>query len=398
MIKMHESKISETLEQYVRSGEMSGGTLFIHKKGNLVYKESWGLAKEDTIYRMASISKVMTMIGFMKLYEQQKVGLDDKVSAYLSEYEKMSVVADERVLGIENFMKFLTTGDAPEIEDIKVVPASRQLTIRDLLTHSSGLEMGLYGLLAGRKMMTNGAKKDTLKERCERYSKYALDFQPGEGTGYSPLANFDLIARIIEVITKRNFDEYMKKEVFLPLDMYEACYQLNEEQKNRLIPLYSFKDGKVEDVTGTEADLAAIGAIGPNYCSGSAGVYCSAEDLDHIAEMLGNNGNFRGEQFLKRETVRTIYSQHAYKHLEPEPGMEWALGVKVRQNPEKAESFATKGTYGWSGAFGTHLFVSPEDELSVSWCMNRADIGGSGSYISKKIEEMVFEIWKENKR
>lgn len=389
--------IDEVMEQYVETGEMSGGTLFVRKGGKLVYKNSWGIAKEDTIYRMASISKVMTLIGFMKLYEQKKVGLDDKVSRYLSEFENMMVVSDERFSGMENLMQFITKGEAPSLESVTLVPADRQLTIRDLLTHSSGLEMGLYGLIAGRRILSEGGMEDNLEKRIQRYSKFALDFQPGVGTGYSPLANFDLIARIIEVIAGKRFEEYMKQEVFEPLKMTDAAYHLSQEQKTRLIPLYHFEDGNITDVTGTPEDLETMGAIGSGYDSGAAGVYCKAEDLDHLAEMLRNNGIFSGKQFLKPETVQTIYTEHAYHHLEPEPGMEWALGVKVRLDPKRAESFATKGTYGWSGAFGTHLFVSPLDELSVSFCMNRANIGGAGSYISKKVEELVFGIWKENK-
>ena len=390
---MNEQIINEVMKEYVRTGEMSGGSLFVHKDGKLIYHNSWGLAKDDTIYRMASISKVITMVGFMKLYDKGKFGLDDKVSKYLPGFENMLVVDDERLKGLENIMKFMTTGQAPDLEDVKLVPAERELTIRDLLTHSSGLEMGLYGMLANKKMMAEGGKDDNLEKRIEHYSKFALDFQPATGTGYSPLASFELIARIIEVLAAISFDKYMRQEVFEPLEMVDAAYHLSEEQKTRLTRLYHYENGKVTDATGTAEDLDSIGAIGPNLCSGSAGVFCRAEDFDHITQMFANNGNFRGKQILTPKTIQTIQTEHAYNFLEPEPGMEWALGVKVRQDPERAESFATKGTYGWSGAYGTHLFVSPNENLAVSFCMNRANIGGSGSYISKKVEELVFGIW-----
>lgn len=385
-------EIDKVMEQYVISGEMSGGDLYVHKNGKLVYKNRWGIAKRDTIYRMASISKVLTTLGFMKLYEEKKADLDDKVSKYLPEYENMKVVADERFSKMENVIKFLKMGITPELENVKFIPTERQLTIRDLLTHSSGLEMGLYGLAASKNIMAK-ERSNNLEERVRCYSELALDFQPGSRTGYSPLANFDLIARIIEVITGRRFSDYMEQKVFFPLEMEDAVYHLSKKQKERLIPLYSFRNGNIEDVTGTSEDIENVGGITTDYDSGSAGVYCGAESLAHVAEMLGNNGVFREKTFLQPETVRTIYTEHAYRHLEPEPGMEWALGVKVRKSPEKANSNATKGTYGWSGAYGTHLFVSPTDGLSASFCMNRADIGGSGSYISKKVEELVFNIW-----
>lgn len=85
------------------------------------------------------------------------------------------------------------------------------------------------------------------------------------------------------------------------------------------------------------------------------------------------------------------------QHLEPEPGFVWGLGMKIRQDPKKANVSATEGTYGWSGAFGTHFLISPKDDLEVVFMMNRSDIGGSGSYISAKVEELVFGIWGKDK-
>lgn len=388
---MNEQKIQEVMEQYTVSGEMPGGSLSVHKRGELVYQNCWGIAEEDTIYRMASISKIFTAIGFMKLYEKGKVGLDDPVSKYLPAYESMMAVEDERFMGLEAMIRFMKTRKAPRLEEAKLAPAERQITVRDLLTHSSGIGMGLYGTLAEEKMRAEGWKDDDLEKRVDRYSRTALGFQPGTQTGYSPLAGFDLIARIVEVVTGRRFSEYMREEVFVPLEMTDAAYHLSREQKSRLIPLYSFEGGKMADDTGSGADVE--GTAGSAYDSGSMGVYCSAEDLDHVAQMLGNNGNFRGKQILLPGTVQMLQTEHAYRHLEPEPGMEWGLGVMVRQDPEAAKSFAAKGTYGWSGSFGTHLFVSPEDDLAVSFCMNRSNIGGAGSYISRKVEELVFGIW-----
>ena len=88
-----------------------------------------------------------------------------------------------------------------------------------------------------------------------------------------------------------------------------------------------------------------------------------------------------------------MHTEAAEQHLEPDPGTVWGLGVKIRQNPNAAKSFATEGTYGWSGAFGTHFFVSPKDHLEAVFMTNRTDLGGSGSYISAKVEELVFDIW-----
>ena len=93
-----------------------------------------------------------------------------------------------------------------------------------------------------------------------------------------------------------------------------------------------------------------------------------------------------------------MQTEGARKHLEPEPGMTWGLGVKIRQNPKAAGSHATEGTYGWSGAFGTHFFISPRDGIEAVFLTNRADLGGSGSYISTEVEKLVFGIWGEKSK
>lgn len=392
-------EIQKTMGQYVDAGEMVGGILYVHQNGETIYWNQWGsadvekekpLSRDKTIFRMASLSKVATAAGILKLIEQGKLELDTQLKKILPEFAKMRVVADERFYGVEAYKKYILMGEPAPLEDVHTIPAERELTIRDLLTHSSGLEMATYGVL---KRTLEAKPEDTLQNRVERFAKTPLDFQPGTATGYSPTAGFDVLARVIEVVSGVPFAEYMRQEIFGPLEMQDAAYQLIEEQKNRLVPLYKPVDGKQIDVSGSEEDLIGMGSVGEWYYSGSAGLYCTARDIDHLTQMLANAGSFKEKQILKPETVKKLYTETAYQYLEADPGMEWALGVKVRRDPKKAESFATEGAYGWSGAYGTHMVISPKDGISLTFVMNRADIGGSGSYISRKVEELVFGIW-----
>ena len=116
-------------------------------------------------------------------------------------------------------------------------------------------------------------------------------------------------------------------------------------------------------------------------------------DYDRFGHMLLNGGELDGVRILKPETVELMHTEAAETHLEPEPGFVWGLGMKIRQDPSKSDCKATAGTYGWSGAFGTHFFISPADNLECVFMTNRSDLNGSGSYISAKVEEMVFNIW-----
>lgn len=396
-------QLSDMMEQYVEQGEMACGVLFVHKDGELVFKGKWGFIDEEkkvsveynSIFRMASMTKVLTAVGVLKLLENNKLGLDDEVSKYIPGFSNKCVVADDRFEGMENLQKYWILREKAPLDDVKVVPANRELTIRDLLTHSSGLEMGLYGFLYSASLYD---KEDTLKTRIDKLCTMALDFHPGTSTGYSPTASFDLLARIIEVVNGEPFDVYMEKEIFSPLEMKDAAFHLvKQEQKKRLVPLYKLENGQQKNVTGTSEDINGIGSIGPKYMSGAAGVYCTAEDYSHFTRMLCDEGLYKDTRILKEKTVKMVYKERAYQHLEPEPGMEWGLGVKVRQNPEKAHSSLSPGAYGWSGAFGTHFFICPKEKLAATFVMNRADIGGSSSYISKKVEEMVFSIWGKSK-
>ena len=390
--------IEKTMKQFVDDNEMVGGELFVHQGDMEVYHGQWGYAnletkapyREGTLMCMCSMTKVLTAAGFLKLVEQGRVGLDDEVRKFIPEFTNLKVVADKRFEGMENVIKYLLKREPAPLTDAKLTASKREITMRDLLTHSSGLEMGVYGMLTRETMKCDD---ETLATRATKMCKMALDFQPGTNTGYSPILSFDLIARLIEVITNEDFAEYMKREIFEPLKMKEMMFQLTKEQEPRLMSRYKVVDGEFINVNGTKEDLEWLISSGPLYHSGAGGAYGRISDYDRFTRMLANEGTLDGVQILRPETVRMMYQERAYNHLKPEPGMEWGLGVKVRQDPVQADSYAAKGTYGWSGAFGTHMLICPDKKLAVTFGTNRTDLGGAGSYISKMIEKLVFENW-----
>lgn len=396
---MNTTEIDHVMNSYAASGEITGGTLCVFSGGEQIYKNSWGSDPHDAIYRMASISKVMTAVGFLKLYDRGLIGLDDEVRRYLPEFTNMQVVDDERISDDPGLLAAMFgEGTLPQIDidHLHCVPAERPLTIRDLLTHSSGLGMKTYGILRQMQIMTPENFQDTLEMRVKRYAQSALDFQPGSDTGYSGTAGFDTLARTMEILTQMPFGMYMKQEVFDPLEMTDACYHPTDAQKSRVVPLYAWNQGNPVDMTHTDTDYDSLSAFGPAYESGSAGVWCTADDLCRFTQMLCNKGIYKDRRILKADTVRKMYTEHAAAYLEDAsaPGYEWGLSVRVRQDPARAGSFASKGTFGWSGAFGTHLFISPADDIGACFIMNRYDMGGSESYISKKAEELVFRIFR----
>lgn len=397
---MTKQDIAVCMQEYVDHQEMSGGALMVRKNGELVYQNKWGMAcidsKEeisyDSIYRMMSMTKCVTAVAILQLIESGKLGLDDSLSKYVPEFKNMQVASDERyVIDMDHPKKILLQVPLFKMEKVKTVPADREITIRDLLSHSSGLEQGAVGLIAMMKMKI---EDQILEDRVMRYSRYALDFQPGTGTSYSPLAGFDILGYVIERVSGMRFEEYLQRNICEPLEMKDTTFFLSDEQKKRLVHVYKREKETLKDVTGTKDDMfGMLHQDKMRFEEGSGGLFSTIVDYEHLVEMLCNHGSFHGKQILKPETVKLMHTEAAEQHLEPDPGTVWGLGVKIRQNPNAAKSFATEGTYGWSGAFGTHFFVSPKDHLEAVFMTNRTDLGGSGSYISAKVEELVFDIW-----
>ena len=391
-------EISRIMNAYIANREMSGGALLVRKNGTIVFDERWGYADierqrpvtDDTIFRMASMTKCVTGVAVMKLIEMGRLGLDTPLSEYLPAFRNMRVCADKRY-EFEPGMSMASL--LPKLlffrmDRVKSVPAQREITIRDLLSHSSGLQQGVAGMMA----MLKHSKKDTLEQRVRAYSSYVLDFQPGTATGYSPCAAFDILGYLLGVVTEKPVAQTYQELVFQPLEMDSAAFVLTPQQEHLLARTYIRKKDKLVDVSGTSKDLEGIIRTkkGSGYLSGSGSLYCTVKDYEKLAQMLCRNGG----GYLKPETVQLMHTEAQKNHLEPEPGYVWGLGVKIRQNPERGKSPCTAGTYGWSGVLGTHFFVSPKDGLDAVFATQRADLGGSGSYISQKVEELVFSLWR----
>lgn len=394
---MNTEAIRTTMVNYITNQEIAGGALIVRKNGDVVYQNKWGYAdiasrkpiEYDAIYRMMSMTKPVIAVGIMKLMEQGKLQLDDPLSKFIPAFKNMQVCEDKRYI----FTKGMKMKDIlPKLlffkmNRVKSVPAQRQITIRDLLSHSSGLAQGIVGLIA---MMKDKKTRESLAQQADKYAAYVLDFQPGTGTGYSPLAGFDMLAHVIEIASKQPIDTYLKQEIFEPLGMTDTTFTLDDTQKKRLVSVYKRQKETLIDVTGTKDDMDGMLHRGRGYCSGSGGLFSTLSDYDHFTQMLCNGGSYNDVQLLQPETVALIHKEAPKLHLEPDPGFVWGLGMKIRQNPELSGSFASQGTYGWSGAFGTHFFVSPQDKIGAVFMVNRSDLDGAGSYISNKVEELVF--------
>ena len=395
-------KIDSVIQGYVDNLEVSGGAMIVRKGEQIVYQNKWGWADiaaqtpiDDTsIFRMMSMTKPVTAVGILKLMEKGLLRLDDPISKFLPQFSNMRVSCDKRYVYKPGMNMALLLLKLPffRMEKVKTVPADRKITVRDLLSHSSGLEQGIVGFMV---MAKDKQKVSTLSQQMDKFSHWALGFQPGTDTGYSPRAGFDVLTRIIEIVSGMDAASYFQTEIFDPLEMTDSFFWPDDAQRKRIVKAYKRKTDTLVDVTGTKDDMYGMLACEEAYIAGCGGLFSTLSDYDHFVQMLSNGGSYNSIQLLKPETIQLMHTEAPEKHMEPDPGQVWGLGVKIRQDPVKGKLPVTAGTYGWSGAFGTHFFISPVDNLSCVWMTNRTDLGGSGSYISAKIEELVFEEFKE---
>lgn len=394
---MDTQEIQRTIDAYIQNQELAGGALLVRRDEEVLYENTFGYSNiaarqtiaRDSLYRLMSMTKPITAVAVMQLAEQGKIELDAPLNRYLHGFTAMRVVDDKRYAYHEgmNALSLLPGLLTFRLKAPRTVPAERDITIRDLLCHASGLEQGIYGLIS---MKLDKSKRESLAALEKKYSTMPLDFQPGKGGGYSPLAGYDMLARVVEVVSGLSFDAYLQQNLFDPLGMQDTAFRPDNAQSARLVHVYKREKNRLRDVTDTAEDMDSLLKRGENYTAGCGGLFSTLHDYDRFAYMLLNGGEVDGVRVLQPETVRLMGQQGSPDYPDPDLGCAWGLGMKIRKDPQKAKSACTAGTFGWSGAFGTHFFVSPKDHLSAVWMMNRSDIDGAGSYISKKIEDLVF--------
>ncbi|WP_294760260.1 serine hydrolase domain-containing protein [uncultured Gemmiger sp.] len=394
---MDTQEIQRTIDAYIQNQELAGGALLVRRDEEVLYENTFGYSNiaarqtiaRDSLYRLMSMTKPITAVAVMQLAEQGKIELDAPLNHYLHGFTAMRVVDDKRYAYHEgmNALSLLPGLLTFRLKAPRTVPAERDITIRDLLCHASGLEQGIYGLIS---MKLDKSKRESLAALEQKYSTMPLDFQPGKGGGYSPLAGFDLLARVVEVVSGLPFDAYLQQNLLDPLGMQDTTFRPDNARSAQLVHVYKREKNRLQDVTDTAEDMDSLLQRGENYTAGCGGLFSTLHDYDRFAHMLLNGGAVDGVRVLQPETVWLMGQPGSPAYPDPDPGCAWGLGMKIRKDPQKAKSACTAGTFGWSGAFGTHFFVSPKDHLSAVWMMNRSDLDGAGSYISKKIEELVF--------
>ncbi len=249
-------------------------------------------------------------------------------------------------------------GPPPEVD---LVPAERDLLVRDLLTHTSGLLSGGLGQAVNTVKRERG---DTLASYIPKLGQVALDFQPGSRWQYSPGTGIDVLGRIVEIVSGQPLDQYLVTEIFEPTGMVDTHFSLPDDKKDRLLPLYRLVDDKLVKADPKMANMMASST----YFSGSGGLMSTAGDYLRFEQMLTAGGSIDGNQVLEPDTVKLMATNHVgdlFRGLQiPVEGIGFGYTVQVVLDAEKANSARGNGAFGWGGAFGTMTWSDPSRNVS----------------------------------
>src|SRR5688572_22513526 len=356
------------MQRLIDAGIFSGAVVLVARTRRVAYHEAFGLmdieAKKpmvkDGIFEIMSMTKPVIGVATLMMLEEGKVRLQDPVSKFIPEWRNMTVaVSLPAAPGARGGGAAAPAaapggrGGAPEPR-YYTVPVEREVQIRDLLTHTSGVVSGTNSNFANRAVAAG--PKETLADYIPRLGRVPLEFQPGTRWAYSAAAGFDVLSRVVEVASGMPIDRFVKTRIFDPLEMKDTTY-ITPTGNPRLVKLYSRTGGQLRP------------SQYPNfmngiYFSGGGGLFSTATDYAQFALMLANGGELNGRRLLSPRMVQLMGSVFAQDTLPGRPrGESYGLSVRVVNDPVARNSFLTEGSFGWSGAYGTHFWVDRKEKL-----------------------------------
>ncbi|MDK1023167.1 MAG: serine hydrolase domain-containing protein [Gammaproteobacteria bacterium] len=356
-------KIDLLTQKYLDEGKLPGTITVVARRGKIAHFECQGrmdieadkMISEDTIFRLYSMSKPVTSVALMMLYEDGHFQLDDPVSRFVPSFENMEVyISGNR-------------------DEYKTQPADRQITIRDLLTHTAGFTYGFMRTSVVDTLYRDKGleESNTLAEMVTKLSELPLLFSPGSRWSYSVAT--DVCGYLVELISGERFDQFLQEQIFEPLGMLDTGFSVPESKVHRLAANYerTADDGlQLTDSPETSRYTQEV-----TYFSGGGGLVSTARDYLRFAQMLLNKGELEGERILGRKTVELMTSNHLPDNGDltsmgqpvfsetPYDGIGFGLGFSVMLDPATAQILGTPGEFAWGGAASTYFWVDPGEEL-----------------------------------
>ena len=343
-----------TTKRFVETGQHAGAITLLARDGKLVDFQTYGYRdiekrlpmERDTICRIYSMSKIITSVGVLVLLEEGRFNLDDPASKYLPELKDMKVMTGG-------------TAEAPQLEPLK-----RPITIKHLLTHTSGLIYGSTGTneLANLYERANLWTGPGLSDFTAKVGKLPLKHQPGDAYTYG--TSTDVLGALIERVSGKTFGAFLDERIFRPLGMKDTSFDVAPEKMQRLAKQYKHgPDGKFVEA---EASLAASAEAGKGIESGGGGMFSTAGDYARFAQMLLNGGTLEGHRVLGRKTVQLMSANHLVTLPNNQAATRqkgFGLGVEVTTDLGQLSMASSLGQFGWYGAATTYCQIDPKEQI-----------------------------------
>ncbi|MBQ0762287.1 serine hydrolase domain-containing protein [Marinobacter psychrophilus] len=351
--------------RYIQPGKLPGALTLVARRGEVAYVKAQGLMDvernkpvcRDTVFRIYSMTKPITSIAMMQLYEQGRFLLDDPVQKYIPGWKNLQVYKS----GV--YPNFLTT------------PATSTMTIRDLFTHMSGLTYGFMNRTnvdaAYRELGLDGSRNLTLEALVSQLGELPLEFSPGTAWNYS--VSTDVLGYLVQLLADQPLDEYLRDNIFGPLDMPDTGFQVRDDQLDRFAACYQYQPGdqlKLQDDPETSHFRHKN-----KFVSGGGGLVSTIDDYFHFAQTLCQGGEFRGRRIIGRKTLEFMRRNHLPDNQDlpglavgafsetPYAGTGFGLGFSVKTDVTKSQANGSAGEYGWGGLASTNFFIDPVEEL-----------------------------------
>ncbi len=354
------SRIDRICQEAVDRGDLPGVQALVVRKGKIVYNKAFGMAdnatgrkmQTDDIFRIASQTKAITATAVMMLWEEGRFQLDDPISRYIPEFKNA---------GVLKTFRYSDTTWTTQLAD-------REITIRHLLTHTSGIGYGFidgderFRLIYQKAGITDAftTEKVILAENIKKLAKLPLHHNPGEKFTYSE--GLDVLGYFIEIISGKPFDVFLRERLFNPLGMTDTWFYLPTDKAKRLVAVEKPENGKWvhQPEKPVDPDYPVKGA--KTYFAGGAGLCSTAKDYATFLQMYLNGGELNGVRILSRTTVNTILANHT-GNLMSGPGRYYGLAFGVlTQKEEDSGGQGSIGTFDWGGYFNTQYFADPKEQ------------------------------------
>ncbi len=346
-------KLDQRVRKFVDDGELVGIQTKVIKNGEVIHYENYGYSdidkkkslQENSIFRIASITKCIVAVGIMKLYERGFFKLHDPIEKFIPEFKNPLIYSSEG----------------------KLKSAKNSIKIIDLLRHTTGIGK-IHPYLREKYDELKFDRSFDLKTEVERMSKIPLAAEPGTVWIYGP--SISIGAYMVEKLTGKKIDEYLKNEIFDPLEMVDTFFEVPKEKSDRFTPLYfsNKKDGYelIESVNNSPYVKEVT------FCNPAGGLVSTMNDISNFCEMLLNNGVLYGKRILEEETVALMTKDHLNKikngkpsndNHKPNDAMGFGLSFNVLKDINSYPFPGSEGSYGWHGSSGTYFKIDPKEKM-----------------------------------